>query len=336
MALSEDAGKEIWATRVGGRHDDEYGGPRGTPTVDGALLYVAGHRRRRGLSGNGDRQERWRRSLTRDFGGRMTRPGCSRNRRSSTATAWSSRPAVAEGRDRRARQDHRQGHLARHAGSIGRQRRRRRRLFVDRHFERRRREAVRAARGTRRDRRARLDGWFMWGNNHVANDIANISDAGGQRRLRLRVHRLSDRRAVLLQLAATATDASTRRRSTFSNAGTISGSPRRHSCSSTASSTAATATTTGFRSRWNWRRAGCCGSGARRGLRFGRRHRRRRPSVLPVSERDDGADCRQPEAVPLKSSFAIPNVRNPSWSHPVVTGGRLYLREQDALHVYST
>ena len=35
-----------------------------------------------------------------------------------------------------------------------------------------------------------------------------------------------------------------------------------------------------------------------------------------------------------KGKFQIPGVRNPSWSHPVVTGGRMYLREQDALHVY--
>ena len=35
-----------------------------------------------------------------------------------------------------------------------------------------------------------------------------------------------------------------------------------------------------------------------------------------------------------KGSFEIPNVQTYSWSHPVVTGGRLYLREQDALNVY--
>jgi outer membrane protein assembly factor BamB len=41
-----------------------------------------------------------------------------------------------------------------------------------------------------------------------------------------------------------------------------------------------------------------------------------------------------PTAYREKGKFQIPGVRNPSWSHPVVTGGRLYLREQDALHVY--
>jgi outer membrane protein assembly factor BamB len=42
-----------------------------------------------------------------------------------------------------------------------------------------------------------------------------------------------------------------------------------------------------------------------------------------------------PKQYTLRSSFDIPNVRNPSWAHPVVTGGRLYLREQDDLHIYN-
>jgi hypothetical protein len=41
-----------------------------------------------------------------------------------------------------------------------------------------------------------------------------------------------------------------------------------------------------------------------------------------------------PRAYVEKGSFEIPNVETFSWSHPVVTGGRLYLREQDALNVY--
>jgi outer membrane protein assembly factor BamB len=35
-----------------------------------------------------------------------------------------------------------------------------------------------------------------------------------------------------------------------------------------------------------------------------------------------------------KGSFAIPGVKNPSWSHPVVLDGILYLREQDTLYAY--
>lgn len=41
-----------------------------------------------------------------------------------------------------------------------------------------------------------------------------------------------------------------------------------------------------------------------------------------------------PTAYKEKGSFDIPGVTKPSWSHPVVLGGRLYLREQDNLYVY--
>jgi hypothetical protein len=35
-----------------------------------------------------------------------------------------------------------------------------------------------------------------------------------------------------------------------------------------------------------------------------------------------------------RGSFQIPEVAHPSWSHPVVAGGKLYLREQDHLFCY--
>lgn len=41
-----------------------------------------------------------------------------------------------------------------------------------------------------------------------------------------------------------------------------------------------------------------------------------------------------PEAYREHGSFRIPDVDAPSWPHPVITGGRLYLREQDRLHTY--
>jgi outer membrane protein assembly factor BamB len=37
----------------------------------------------------------------------------------------------------------------------------------------------------------------------------------------------------------------------------------------------------------------------------------------------------------LNGSFKLPKTGGPSWSHPVVLGGLLYLREQDALYVYN-
>jgi len=59
---------ELWATRIGGPHDD---GPRSTPTVDGQLLYAIG------TDGNVMCVEtetgnvRWQKSLPDDFAGRM-------------------------------------------------------------------------------------------------------------------------------------------------------------------------------------------------------------------------------------------------------------------------
>lgn len=42
-----------------------------------------------------------------------------------------------------------------------------------------------------------------------------------------------------------------------------------------------------------------------------------------------------PAQYTVTGTFTIPDVRNPSWSHPVVADGRLYLREQDALYAYA-
>ena len=42
-----------------------------------------------------------------------------------------------------------------------------------------------------------------------------------------------------------------------------------------------------------------------------------------------------PESYKLHGTFHIPDVSSPSWAHPVVANGKLYLREQDQLFVYN-
>ncbi len=42
-----------------------------------------------------------------------------------------------------------------------------------------------------------------------------------------------------------------------------------------------------------------------------------------------------PDGFKEKGSFKIPNARGPSWPHPVVVGGKLYLRQGDQLHCYN-
>lgn len=69
LALSQESGEQLWRAAVGPRWEDEYGGPRATPTVDGDQLYA--------VSTQGDLvcleaatgRELWRRHLVEDFGG---------------------------------------------------------------------------------------------------------------------------------------------------------------------------------------------------------------------------------------------------------------------------
>ena len=53
-----------------------------------------------------------------------------------------------------------------------------------------------------------------------------------------------------------------------------------------------------------------------------------------MHERGLGRIEATPQAYRVKGAFSIPEVNHPSWSHPVVLGGKLYLREQDNLYVY--
>jgi len=70
FVLAFDLGtqKELWATHVGPPHKD---GPRSTPTVDGELLYAIGTEGAVVCLETATGAERWRKSLTNDFGGKM-------------------------------------------------------------------------------------------------------------------------------------------------------------------------------------------------------------------------------------------------------------------------
>jgi outer membrane protein assembly factor BamB len=70
-ALDAQSGKMLWKTKVGPSHEDEYGGPRATPTVDGALLYAVGTAGDLVCLDTASGKEVWRRNLAKDFGGRM-------------------------------------------------------------------------------------------------------------------------------------------------------------------------------------------------------------------------------------------------------------------------
>ena len=70
-AASATDGKVLWTLKVGTAHHDEFGGSRATPTVDGDSVYAIGTDGDLVCADVNTGKERWRRSLPGDFGGRM-------------------------------------------------------------------------------------------------------------------------------------------------------------------------------------------------------------------------------------------------------------------------
>jgi outer membrane protein assembly factor BamB len=71
IALNRGDGKPVWTAKLGPPWADEMGGPRGTPTVDGDLVYAIGTDGDLVCVESASGKERWRKSLPRDFGGQM-------------------------------------------------------------------------------------------------------------------------------------------------------------------------------------------------------------------------------------------------------------------------
>jgi outer membrane protein assembly factor BamB len=71
VALSAEDGKILWTARVGAPWVDEMPGPRSTPTVDGDLVYALGTEGDLVCLEAATGKERWRKSLVSDFGGFM-------------------------------------------------------------------------------------------------------------------------------------------------------------------------------------------------------------------------------------------------------------------------
>ena len=329
IALDEQTGKELWATRVGSRHEDEYPGPRATPTIDGDLLYT--------VDTDGDvvcletatGKERWRRSMTREFGGRtpgwmfaesplvdgdrvIVTPGGARAAivaldKLTGRDIW--RAAVPPGTEGA-------GYSSIVISNGG---------GVKQYVQLMSRGLV-GIRAT--------DGWFMWRYSRVANDTANIatpiingdyvfsSTSYGQG-------------SALLQLSG---DGSGRVNATekyflggnvFQNHhggfvlidGVIYGG---HGQSN--GLPVALDLMTG-RMLWDRVRGPGTGSAAVTAA-DGRLYFRYQDGVMALIAAD-------PKEYRLISSFQIPKSGHPSWPHPVIADGKLYLREQDALHVYS-
>ena len=333
MALDAASGRRVWTTRVGPPWVDEMGGPRGTPTVDGDLVYALGTEGDLVCVEAATGKERWRRSLPADFGGRMM-----------SMWKWSESPLVDGDRivvtpgaraagmvalDKRTGKDVWRSAIP-EVGPKGKDGAAYSSIVISNgggvkqyvQLMGRGLVGVRAS-----------DGKYLWGYNRVANDVANIPTPIVRGDL---VFTSSGYQtgAALLRLVPAAGGVETREvyflePRTFQNhhggmvlVGDYVYAGHGHN----KGFPIAIELQTG-KVAWGGdiRNAGT-GSAAVAYADGQLYFRYQNGEVILIEA--------TPTGYKEKGSLTIPGVNGPSWPHPVITGGRLYLREQDALLAY--
>ena len=334
IALSATDGKKLWSSKVGAPWVDQYGGPRGTPTVDGDLVYAIGTEGHLVALEAATGKERWRKHLPTDFGGRMM-----------SMWTWSESPLVDGDRvivtpggsgallvalDKRTGKEiwrtttldlgpkGKDGAayssiVISNGGGV--------KQYVQ--LTGRGLVGVRAS-----------DGKLLWNYNKVANDVANIPTPVVKGDL-VFTSTGYQTGAALLKLAAagggvTATEVYFLDGKTFQNhhggmilVGDHIYAGHGHNRGNPIAIELATG-----KIAWGGAELKNAGTGsAAVAYADGNLYFRYQNGTMILIEAT-------PAGYAEKGSFAIPNVREPSWPHPVITGGRLYVREQDALLVY--
>lgn len=334
IALGEKDGKALWSAKLGAAWADEYGGPRGTPAVDGELLYAVGTEGDLVCLETATGKERWRKSLVRDFGGFMmsmwkfsesplvdgdrliVTPGApgaalvALDKRTGRELWRASLPDLGpKGKDGAAYS----GIVISNGGGV--------KQYVQ--------LLGRGLVGVRAD-----DGKFLWGYNRIANDVANIptpvvkddlvfSSTGYQTG------------AALLKLVKSG-ESVTAQEVYFLDSKTLQNhhgglvlvgdylyAGHGHNRGVPICVELATGKVV-----WGGGDAKNAGTGsAAVAYADGRLYFRYQNGVVILIEAT-------PSGYREHGSFTIPGVSHPSWPHPVISGSRLYLREQDALYVY--
>lgn len=335
IALNLSDGKQVWATKIGPAWDDDYGGPRGTPIVDGDLVFAIGTEGDVACLSAADGAMRWQRSLTRDFGGQMMSqwkfaesPLVDGDRLVFTPGSFG---AAVVAVDKRTGKDIWRASTSRsgQAGSNGAGY-----------------SSIVISQGAGVKQYVQLtgrgligirasDGKLLWSYNRIANDVANISTpvVRGDYVFASTGYQTG---SVLLKLSPTAEGVDVKEvyfldAKTFQNhhggfvlIGDFLYSGHGHS--------------NGFpvciefltgKVRWggDLRPEGATGSAAV-AYADGHLYFRYQNGMMKLIEAS-------PEGYKETGSFRIPDVRRPSWSHPVIHGGKLYLREQDRMLCYS-
>ena len=334
IALDEAKGQRLWATNIGARHIDEYGGPRGTPTVSGDLLYAIGTDGDLVCLETATGKVRWRRSLPRDFGGRMMSSWMF----SESPLIDGDRVVVTPGGpqsgmvalDRLTGKEIWRTTVPR-VGSAGADGAGYSSIVISNGAGIKQYVQLmgRGVIGVRAS-----DGAYLWGYNRVANDVANITTPLVRGNYVFASSGYGTG-SVMLTLAAAPDNRVQATEKYFLDGGTLQ---NHHGgfvllngfiYGGHGQSNGIPVCLEVETGRLTWTRARGAGSGsAAVTAADGHLYFRYQNGTVALIEAN-------PKEYILKSTFEIPNVQHPSWSHPVVTAGRLYLREQGELHVYT-
>jgi outer membrane protein assembly factor BamB len=333
MALSEKDGKALWSAKLGAAWADEYGGPRGTPSVDGELLYAVGTEADLVCLETATGKERWRRNLVRDFGGFMM----SQWKFSESPLVDGERLIVTPGApgaglvalDKRTGREVWRAKLpdlgpkgkdgAAYAGVVisnggG----------VKQYVQLLGRGLV----GIRAQ-----DGAFLWGYNRIANDVANIPTpiVKGDFVFASTGYQTG---AALLKLTKTAQGVAAQEvyflePKTLQNhhGGLVLVGEHLYGGHGHNKGFPICVELANGRVAWGGEQRNAGTGSAAVAYADGRLYFRYQNGVVMLIEAT-------PEGYREKGTFTIPGVSKPSWPHPVISGGRLYLREQDTLYVY--
>lgn len=335
FALDAKDGKTVWSAKIGAPWVDQYGGPRGTPTVDGGSVYAVGTEGDLLCVDAATGKERWRRNLEKDFGGQVmsiwkysesplvdgdrviVTPGVTNALmvaldKGTGKEIWRTREAQDLGPKGKDGAGYSSVVISNAAGI---------KQYVQ--LTGRGLVGVRAA-----------DGRLLWNYNRVANDVANISTpvVKGDFVFASTGYQTG---AVLLKLEGQGAGGVAAKEVYFLDPKTFQ---NHHG---------------GFVLVGDHIYGGhghnkgfpICIEMATGKVVWGGDSRNAGTGSAAVVYADGNVYFRYQnglvvliEATPTgyseKGSFSIPDATNPSWPHPVVVGGRLYLREQDNLFVY--
>ncbi len=337
LALREADGKELWKTRVGPAWDDKFPGPRSTPTVDGGRVYAITSESDLVCLDTASGKAHWRRSLATDFGGSLMKAKGTRSWKFSESplvdgdrviVTPGTRDAVLVALDKRSGKEIWRAAIPElgkngvdgagyssvvvsEAGGI--------RQYVQ--LVGRGVVGVEAATGR-----------FLWGYNRIANAIANIATplVGGDH---VFVSTGYQTGSALLHLTRSG-DGIRVREVYFLEARTMqnhhgglilhdgyvyTGTGHNDGMPICVEMTTGKVVWGPIRNDGN--------DSAAVAYADGRLYFRYQDGLMILIEAT-------PEAYREKGSFMIPDVEHPSWPHPVISGGKLYLREQGTLFCY--